>query len=423
MPVIEGCKHEVEIVVPVDEIQKETDRVVANIQRRANLPGFRPGKAPAALIRKRFDAEIKQDVLEQILPRAFRAKVEEEHLNVVGQPTVRDVHFHAGEPLKFKAEFEVAPEIELKEYRDIPVPYDEEPVTDEQVNERIEQIRERKADFINEDPRAIQDGDFAVVSLRSISGIEGEPIQNDEMMVEIGGQESMPEFTENLRGTQPGEEREFSVTYPDDYAQERVAGKTILFHVDVKGIRKKELPELNDELAKDLGDYQTFDELRNAVRQAIQAEHQQQARSNTLEKLLDKLVESHDFPVPEVYIERQVESNVENQIRQITGRTMNLRELNLDWAKLKEQHKDRAARDVKASMLLEKIGDTEAIHATHEEVDRELQRASKQLREPIAALRMRWEKDGTLNRIAGRIRTEKVLQFLFENARKQPTTT
>lgn len=421
MPVIEGCKHEIEVVVPVDEIERETERVVANIQRRANLPGFRPGKAPATLIRKRFQSEIRQDVLEEILPRAFRAKVDEEHLNVVGTPSVKDLHFHEGEPLRFKAEFEVAPEIELKQYRDVPVPYDEAPVTDEEVNSRIEEIRERKAEYVNQDPRPIEQGDYAVIALKSIAGLEGEPIENDEMMVEIGGTESLPEFTQNLLGAEPGAEKEFDVTYPEDYAQERVAGKTIRFRVNVKGIRKKELPELNDEFARDLGDYKSMEELTNAVRAAIQSEHQNSARTATIEKILDALVESHEFPVPETYVDRQIEMNVENQIRQITGRSINLKELKLDWDKVREQHKDRALRDVKASMILEKVADTEAIHTTQDEVDRELQRASKSLREPIAALRMRWEKDGTLNRIAGRIRTEKALQFLYEHARKQPT--
>jgi trigger factor len=190
----------------------------------------------------------------------------------------------------------------------------------------------------------------------------------------------------------------------------------------VKGVRKKELPEINDEFARDLGDYQTLEELQNAVRAAIQAEHQATARNATTEKILDALVESHDFPVPESYVDRQIEMNVQNQIRQMTGRDVDLRELNLDWNKIKETQKDRAFKDVKASMILEKVADTEAIHTTNEDIDRELQRASKQMREPIVALRARWEKDGTLGRIASRIRTEKVLNFLFENARKQPVT-
>ena len=171
---IEGCKHELEITVPVEDIQKETDRVVANIQKRAKLPGFRPGKAPIGIIRTRFNAEIRQDVLEAILPKAFTAKAEAEHLQVVSTPNVKDVHFHDGEPLRFKAEFEVAPEFELKEYRGLPVEYEDPQVTDEEVEARIGTIREQKAEYINEDPRPLADGDYAVVTLHSVAGVEGD---------------------------------------------------------------------------------------------------------------------------------------------------------------------------------------------------------------------------------------------------------
>jgi trigger factor len=418
MPVIEGCKHELEITVPVSDIQAETERIVADIQKRAKLPGFRPGKAPASLIRQRFSSEIRQDVLEHILPKAFRAKADEEHLQVVGTPNVTDVHFHEGEPLRFKAEFEVMPVVDLNEYRDLPVPYIEPEVTDEQVTERIEAIREQKAEYVNEDPRPIQDGDYAVVHLKSISSVDGDPIDNDNMMLHIGDPETMPEFSENLRGVSPGEEREFDVTYPEDYAQERIAGKTVRFHVDVTGIRRKELPELNDEFAKDLGDYQNIEELREAVRKSLLADAQYRAQQEAKDKLVDELVNRHEFPVPETFIERQIEMTVESRLRAAAAQGIDPRGLKLDWEKIKESQRDKAIRDVKASLLLERVAEREAIHTTNDEVDREVQRFAKSEREPVAAVRMRFEKDGTLGRIANRIRTDKVLNFLFEHARK-----
>jgi trigger factor len=422
MALIEGCKHEFEITVPLEEIQKETERIVANIQKRANLPGFRPGKAPASLIRSRFQTEIRQDVLESILPKAFRAKAEEDQLEVVGTPNVTDVHFHDGEPLRFKAEFEVAPTIELKSYRELPVVYDEPAVTEESITERIEGIRNQKAEFVNEDPRALADGDYAVVSLKSIAGVEGEPIESDEMVLHIGDAETMPEFTENLRGMSPEEEKEFDVTYPEDYAQEKIAGKTVKFHVKVKAVRRKELPELNDEFARDLGDYQNLDELREAIRKAIHGETEYAAQQEAKNKLVDELVNTHEFPIPEAYIDRQIQAQVEGYLREIAGRGVDPNSLKLDWEKIKGSQREKATRDVKGSLLLEKVADTESIHVTNDEVDREIQRFARQQREPAAAIRMKFEKDGTLARIAARIRTEKTLNFLFEHARKTAKT-
>jgi trigger factor len=422
MPLIEGCKHEVEIVVPVDDVNHETEHVVKDVQKKAHLPGFRPGKAPVSIIKTRFKDAIRQDVLEHILPKAFRKKADEEHWNVVGTPNVTDIHFHEGEPLRFKAEFEVAPDFEVNNYRGIEVPYAEPQVSDEDVTKRIEEIRERKAEYVNEDPRPLVSGDHTLVSVESIGGIEGEPIRSNDMALHIGNTETLPEFNEHLVGMSPEEEKEFDVTYPADYGQERLAGKTVRFKVKVKAVRRKELPELNDEFARDLGDYQNLEDLREAIRKVIFAEREYAAQQEAKGKIVDSLAKSHDFPVPQAYVDHQIENNVRRSVREITGRDMDPRSLNLDWNKLREQQGERATQDVKASLLLDKVADSESIHATSEEVDRELQRIAKTEREAVAALRMRFEKDGTLGRIASRIRTEKTLNFLFEQARKVTPT-
>ncbi|HZT38484.1 MAG TPA: trigger factor [Bryobacteraceae bacterium] len=417
MALVEGCKHEIEITVPASEVERETERVIADLQKKVRLPGFRPGKAPVGLIRSRFESDIRQDVLDRILPRYFNKKVEEDHLQVVGSPRVTDVHFEKGEPLTFKAEFEVAPEFELGEYRGIEVPYQEPVVTDEDVNQRIEQLREQRAEYVNLDPRPIEDGDYAVIALKSTGGIQP-PIEQDELVLHIGDEETLAGFTENLRGLSPGDEKDFEITYPEDYGQERLAGKTIRFHGTVKAIRRKELPELNDDFAKDLGDYQNLDELRDAVRKAIFRDREMRAQQEAKEKIVDKLVEAHNFPVPEAYIDRQIETQVENQLRGLAASGVDPRQLKLDWEKVRASQRDRAIHNVKGSLLLDRIADREAIVVTQDELDHEVQRIARQRREPVAAVRMQLEKEGAIRRIASHIRTEKTLNFLFEQARK-----
>ncbi len=415
---VEGCKHEIEITVPVDEIARETDRVVADIQQKAKLPGFRPGKAPASLIRSKFSKQVRDDVLENLLPKFFRQKVEEEHLEVVGRPNVKDVHFHEGEPLRFKAEFEVAPEIELKDYRGVTIHYSEPQVTDEDIAKRLEEIREQKSQFVNVEPRAIVDGDYAVVTLDSLSGVD-QAIHQDEVVLHVGDPDTMPGFSEALLGMSPEEEKEFEVTYPEDLGQERLAGKTVRFRAKLTTIRTKELPELNDEFAQDLGDYRTLDDLREAVRKAIFQEREYGAQQKAKDGLIDKLIETHEFPVPEAYIERQIESQLENQFRELAERGIDPTKLKIDWAKLKEAQRPKALHDVKASLLVDKIAEREAIAPTNDEVDAEVQRIAKQQREPVAAVRKKLQKDGVLSRIAYQIRSNKTLNFLFEHARKE----
>jgi trigger factor len=418
LAVIEGCRHSLEIAVPVDAVESETARVLEDVQRRARLPGFRPGKAPAGLIRKQFSGDIRQRVLESLIPKFLQKQFEAENLSVVGTPDIKDVHFHDGEPLRFKAEFDVVPEIELGDYRDVEVPYADPAVTDEDVQKRIDEIREQKATYVNIDPRPLADGDHAVVSLESLGGVEGDPIKQDEMVLELGGADTFEAFTENLRGLSPGEDKEFEVPYPEDYGVARLAGKTVQFRATVKGIRKKELPELNDEFAQDLGDYRTLDELREAVRKAIFAQRQHDAQQEAKDKIVDQLVDRHEFPVPETYVENQIRSRVEQTLRAMASEGVDPRSLKLDWEKVKGSQREKALREVKASLLLGKISERESIGATRDEVDKEVERMARQQREPVGALQMKFEKDGTLRRIASHIQTEKTLNFLFEHARK-----
>lgn len=418
MALVEGCKHSLEITVPVVEVEKETERAVAEIQRKVKLPGFRPGKAPIGLVKQRFAGDIRQDVLEKLVPRFFRAAADKDHLQVVGQPNVSDVHFHDGEPIKFKAEFEVAPTFELGEYRGITITYDEPEVSDAEVDARLEEIREQKAEYVNEDPRPLVDGDYALVSLESISGV-AEKVSQDELMLKIGDEATMKEFSENLRGASPDESREFDVTYPEDYDRKPLAGRTVRFKATLKAVRRKELPEVNDEFAKDLGDYQTVFELKEAVRKSLKHEREHKAQDDAKHQLIEKLVDAHDFAVPEAYVDRQVEINVENQLRSLAAQGIDPKGIKLDWAKVRESQKDKAARDVRASLLLDKVSDREAIGATQEEIDREVQKIARQQREAVAAVRAKLQKEGAIARIAGHIRTEKTLNFLFEHSRKE----
>jgi trigger factor len=417
LALVEGCKHELEISIPPEAVEVETGKVTKTFQDRAKLPGFRPGKAPASLIRRNFAGDIRQQVLEHLVPKFFDAKAKEENLRVVGTPTISDVHYHDGEPVRFKAHFEVYPEFEPAEYKGVEVPYAQPEVSDEDVAKRLEELRENKATYVNVDPRPLEDGDYAVVSLESLSGAE-DPIKSDEVSVLIGGPETMAGFTENLRGASPGDEKEFDVTYPEDYGQEKLSGKTIHFRTVVKGLRRKELPELSDDFAQDLGDFRTIDELKEALRKSIFAQREVEMQRVAKDKLVDKLVDANDFPVPEAFVKRQIENRVEQRLQSLARQGVDPRSFNLDWDKIKEAQRDAAIREVKASLILGKVAEREAIGVTNEEVDREVARIAQQNREPLPTVRKKLSEDGTMDRIASHIQTEKTLGFLFDKATK-----
>jgi len=420
---VEGCKHELEISIPAEAVETETGKVAKSVQEKARMPGFRPGKVPASIVRKTFASDIRQKVLENLVPVFFNAKAKEEGLRVVGTPSISDVHFHDGEPLRFKAHFEVYPEFDPAEYKGVEVPYRQPEVTDADVEKRVEELRESKASYINEDPRPIQDGDYAVVSLESISGAD-DPIKSDEVTVLIGGPETLAGFTENLRGASQGDEKEFDVNYPDEYGQEKLAGKTVRFHVNVKGLRRKELPEANDDFAQDLGDFRTIVELKDALHKSIMAQRETEAQREAKDKLVEKLVDANEFPVPEAFVERQIENRVQQRLQALAQQGMDPKSFNLDWEKIKTAQHDAALREVKASLILSKVAERETIGVTNDEVDKEVERIARQNREPLATVRKKLLEDGTMDRIASHIQTEKTLNFLFEKATKtEPTET
>jgi trigger factor len=417
LALLEGCKHELEISIPASEVAKETEKVSEQVRDRVHLKGFRAGKAPMSLIRKYYDGDIRQKVVENLVPKAVDSRIAAEQLRAVSRPNVVDLHFHEGEDIHFKAQFEVFPQFEIDNYNGVEVVYTEPVVTDEDVTKRIDEIRETKATYANVDPRPLADGDYAVVSLVSLSGTD-EGINADEVQVLIGGPETLPGFTENLTGASPGDEKEFDVAYPEDYGRETLAGKTVRFRVGVKGLRRKELPELNDEFAQDLGDFRTLDEVKEAVRKSLIAQRQAEAQREARDKIVDKLVDSNEFPVPEVFVDQQIENRVEQRLRMLQAEGVDPKSFKLDWEKVRTAQKDAALREVKASLILGKVAERESIVATNDEVDRELDRISREQRQPVAVIRRKLQENGELSRIASHIQTEKTLNYLFEHATK-----
>ena len=418
MPAEESCKRELDISIPWDQVELEIEQVAQAYGRKARIPGFRPGKAPLTVVRTRFWKDIKQDVIEHLVPKGFWEQVEGQKLHVVGSPDVTEMHFEDGEPLKFHATFEVVPEFELAEYRRIEVPFREAEVKDEDVQKELDHLREQHASFQNVDPRPLEDGDLAVVSLKS-EEVEGAPqVAQDEVTLTIGDEATLKDFTDNLRGKSPGDELDFDVHYPEDFANEKLAGKTIPFHAAVKGIRRKELPALDDDFAADVGNFQTLEELRKQISDAIQHQRRHASTEAAKDKLVDTLLAKHDFPAPEKLVERQIATRVERQLRALARQGLDPSKLDIDWPKIRESEREGAARDVRAGLLLEKIADAESIDATNEEIEEQIKTYAARAKQSVAAARAKLAEDGTLDRLRAHIRNEKTLSFLFDEAQK-----
>jgi trigger factor len=421
---INPCKRELTIEVPLDVVNNERDKIVSRYTKLARIPGFRKGKVPATVVRQRFAEEIKTDLVESLVPRYFRDEAKKQNLVPVSQPRVTDLHFHADEPLKFTAEFEILPEIKLVAYDDIKADTIDTNVSEEDVEAALKNLRLQHATFnAVEEDRAIADGDFAVVSFRGIpaeneEGEDNKPVEVDEVMVEIGGDNTIPEFSENLRGAKAGDHKKFEVKYADDFSDKRLAGKTLTYETDVKSIKTRAVPEPTDEFANELSkDFATYEDLRTRLRENMKAEKEHEAEHQGKDKIVAELVERNDFPVPDAMVDQQVDMRLERGLRALAAQGMREEDLKrMDFDRLRAGQREGAIREVKASLILEQIAEQEKIEVSDEEVDDELEALALQTKQPVEQVRTRLTQDGGLDRIRHRIRNEKTLNHLYSRS-------
>jgi trigger factor len=410
------CRRELELEIPAEDVSKATERVAKELARVARVPGFRPGKAPISLIKRRFADDIKGEVLQSLVPERVEKAVAEQKLSPVSQPQVDKLDFNEGQPLKFRAVFEVLPEFELGSYKGLEIEMPPMDVTDDDVNKSLEETRERAAAFAPVEGRAVENGDFAQLKLAGTPADGGEAINADSVLCHVGAEETMEPFNEALRGANIGDHKEFDVEYPADYPDEKLAGKKFHYAADVTGIKTKQLPELNDEFAKDVSDAATLEELKTKIRESLVHQRDHRQRDLQRERVITELVKLHDFPVPESLVESQMDVRLERMVRSLAQQGVDPRAVNLDWSALRGRQQDRAKDDVKAELIIDRIASTENIETTDEEVEHELQHLASHSGESVEAIRARLTKQGALDRMKAKLRSDKTLDWLAQNA-------
>jgi len=338
----------------------------------------------------------------------------------VSQPRVTDLHIHEGEPLRFKASFEIMPDIVVEGYKELRADHPEISVKDEEVEDALNSVREQHATFTSIEGRSLADGDFAQASMdgkpKEDDGT-AKPVHMDEVLIEISGKNTVPEFTQNLRGANAGDEREFEVVYPEDTSDKRLAGKTFVYTVKIQALKQKSLPELNDEFAKELGEFSSLDQVRKQIRENMQAERKHDAEHAAKDKLVAELVKRNDFEVPESLVDRQIDLRLERGLRALAAQGMKMEDLKkMDLPRLRVGQRDQAVQDVKSSLLLERIAELEKIETGEEELNHEIEALAQQSKQTPEAIRARLTQDGGLDRIRNRIRSEKTLDFLYHQS-------
>ena len=415
----ESCKRELVIEIPVDVVAKEAENVVTQFQRVARIPGFRKGHAPATLVRRHFRDDIRSEVVQTLLPKFFETVVKEQNFSVIGRPRFEELKFEDDQPLTCKATFEIVPPFELGEYKGLEVEEDSRVVTEEDIDKAVEELRQRAATYEDVQDRAAQDDDYVMVSYRGRDAQDAgsAPVESKDAVVHLGAKGTVEAFTENLRGVKPGEKREFDVTYPDDYPQKSLAGKNLRYQVDVQSIKRKVLPTVDDELAKSVSESETLADLRIKLREGLEKRRARQVENAAMNKLLAQLESRHSFPVPGMLIEAQLDRKLEHIVTQLMAQGIDPRATQVDWKKIREEARPEAEKDVRSSLLLERIAETEKIEVSEEEADELIREMAEDHREAPAALKTRLTREGGLDRIKATRRNHKALEFIYRNAK------
>ncbi len=421
---ISPTRKQIDVVIEPAAVRAVYDRISDKYAKGANVPGFRPGHAPRAVVRTRFKDQIRTELLRELLPDAVQKAVEEHKLAPLGEPEVNLENTEGlselGEkPISFSVNVEVLPDIKLGDYKGVEVTRRTRPVNDEDLDRVIESLRENSATLEPVEDRGAQLGDTVTANFHGkfLSAPEAEPINVEDVDVVLGSTGVVQEMTDNLTGAKPDDEKTFVVDYPADFSSKGLAGKQVEYTVKVSAVRIKELPQLDDEWAQSLGDeIESLADLRTKVRSDLESQTKNEADNKVRADLVRQLVEAHEFELPDRLVDHQTEVRLESVVRDMIGQGIDPRNKELDWDKARDSLKEQASYDLRGSLLLERIADEEKIEVNQQEIDDEINAAAEASRQSPEQVRAILTKQGGERSIAGRLRNRKALEFLAANA-------
>lgn len=423
---LEGNQVQMTVTVPPEDVNQAVEKAVRSIARGVSIPGFRKGKAPRRVLEMRFGKDaILAQALEDLIPDAYQRALGESGIHAIDQPVVDELpDLVEGSPYTFRAKVQVLPEVELGDYRAVRVEKEVDEVTDEQVGDVIESMRNRLAELVSVDKSSLEKGDFADIDFEgSVEGVESEGLSQKGATLEIGSNSYIPGFEDQLVGMEVQEEREISVRFPDDYHNTELAGKDAKFRVRLNDIREKRLPELDDEFAKDVGNYESFEELRTAVKERLETEATAKAEREFQEKVVSEVSDRCSVDIPKVLVDRTVD-NMMGQLSarlRYSGMTLEqyLQARQMTEQQLKDEFAPEAEKQVKADLVIDAVSEAEGIAVTDEDVDKKLSELASQYSRSVDEIRKIYEDEQRLDSLRDSLRIEKTVAKLKDYASMQ----
>jgi trigger factor len=401
------------IEIPPDVVDAEISRVASRYGRQARIPGFRPGKVPAKVVRQRFKSEIMHDVAHHLVEHAVEDALAERGVEPVDTPQIRDLKLEEGQALTFKAEFDVLPAFDPGDFSTIEARRTPVNIEDSAVDQALEQLRERAARFEPVEEGTAGEGHTVVVDIErqgfDKDGKAGEKSKHERVPVELGAAANPPGFDAELLGLGSGASKAFRVRFPDDYAVPELAGTDVDYQVKVHDIRKRVVPVLDDEFAKDMGEFDNLDALRGRVRQDLETEAREAAEREVRTDVLKKLAQRVPFALPESLVEREIDRRLEEFARRLMDQRIDPRKANIDWQAFRDAQREPARDAVGSALVLDEIARREDIGVSEADIEAELEKYASRSGMTVAAVRAQLEQDGSLSRLAAGLRREKAL--------------
>jgi trigger factor len=404
------------IEIPTEVVDAEFDRVARGYTKQARLPGFRPGKVPQTLIKQRFKEQILHDVMHGLIPRAVEEALQERGIEPVDTPNIKDVALEEGQPLKFTAAVETVPSFDPGDLSAITLHRPPVQVTDEAVEDMLKRLRERAGKLEPVEGRPVADGDVIVADLDR-TGPDGTSDRHEGITLQLGAPGNPPGFDANLIGLNEGDARTFTIHFPGSYPAEELANTEQTYAVTVKGIRRRVLPELDDEFAKDVGAFESLAALRDRVRADLQEEAQENSRRQVRGDLFKQLSSRITFELPASLVDREMDRRLEEFARQLMSQHVDPRQAGIDWAQFREAQREPARDAVASALVLDEIARREQITVRPEDVDKEVERFATRAGRTPAALRAQLEKEGGISRLYAGLRREKAVDLALSRAK------
>ena len=412
---VSDTQKTITIEIPSEVVDAEINKVARDYSRQARIPGFRPGKVPATVVKQRFRDQILHDVSHTLIPKAVEEALQERGIEPVDAPNIKDVDLKEGHPLKFTAAIETVPPFDPGDLSTVSLERRPTVITEDAIAQMLERLRERAAKSEPVEGRPVADADTVVIDIER-QDPDGEPDKHEHVSLELGAPVNPPGFDAHLIGMNPGDRKTFTIHFPEDYGVKEMANTDVVYTVSLKEIRTRVLPELDDEFAKDLGEFDSLEALRERVRTDLQAEANETSERQVRTDLLKQLSDRVTFELPTSMVEREIERRLEEFVRQLMQQNVDPRQAGIDWAQFREAQREPARAAVASALVLDEIARRDGITVPPEDVDKEIERFALRAGRTPAALRAQLEKEGGLSRLVTGLRREKAVDLALSRA-------